>query len=115
MPVESAADRLLFVSPDDFGELATYTPTGGAAVPAIAGIFNDPHISVQNGIEVSASDSMPTFLCRAADLPAAAAGGDAGDTLALAANELHAAVTYRVIDLQPDGTGLVLLTLGAAS
>lgn len=115
MTVESGADRLAFFSPDDFGELGTYTPIGGAAVPAIAGIFNDPHLLVQTGSGAPASDSQPTFLCRAADLPAAAAGGDAGDTLALAASALHQAVTYRVADLQPDGTGLVLLILGRAA
>jgi hypothetical protein len=41
-------------------------------------------------------------------------GGDTGDTLGLAATELHGAVTYRVADLQPDGAGLTLLILAAS-
>ncbi|MEK7764958.1 MAG: hypothetical protein AAB368_01860, partial [bacterium] len=59
------------------GELATYTPFGGAAAPDIAGIFNDPHLPV-DGNDAGVSDFQPTFLCRSVDLPAGAAGGDAG-------------------------------------
>lgn len=106
MTVESAADRLAFLNVDDFGVEATYTPAGDAAVPAIVGIFNDPHLSVAMD-HVNVSDSTPTFTCRSADLPGAAAGGDSGDRL------IVDGVTYSVTDLQPDGTGITIIILGA--
>lgn len=113
MPAESAADRLALLSVDEFGETATYSPAAGAAA-ALRGIFNDPHLGVAlEGGEARTSDSQPTFTVRAADLPAGAAGGDAGDTLALAAGDLHGAATYAVIDIQRDGAGMATLILGA--
>ena len=113
MPVESAADRLSFVSPDEFGEAATYTPAGGAATPGIAGIFNDGQFSAFVGDRGAVSDSQPSFTCRSADLPVGAAGGDVGDTLALAASNTHPPLTFRVVDLQPDGAGITTILLGA--
>lgn len=105
MPVESAADRLTFLDADEFGVEASYTPSGGVNA-AITGIFNDPHLEVIVGDAAPVADSQPTFTCRSADLPAAAAGGDAGDTLAVDG------ITYQVADLQPDGTGMTVITLG---
>jgi hypothetical protein len=115
MPVESAADRLSFLDADEFGEEATYTLAGGGATPGIPGILNDPHLSVLAGDGVEVCDSQPTLLCRSADLPGAAAGGDAGDTLAVAATAVHGAVTYRVAELRPDGQGFTLIVLAASS
>lgn len=108
MTVESDDDRAVFLDTDEFGAAAVYTPAAtGLASDPIAGAFNDPHLAAQFGnVEISAST--PIFTCRAVDLPAAAAGGDAGDTLAVGA------VTYRVVDLQPDGAGMTTLTLGRA-
>lgn len=42
MAVESAADRAIFVSTDDFGVTATYTPSGGAPA-SIPVILDQPH------------------------------------------------------------------------
>jgi hypothetical protein len=107
MTVESPADRLSFLSSDEFGTTATYTPAGGPAVPDIAGIFNRPHLDTfVSGMEITTSDARPTFICQSADLPLAAQGGDAGDTLTIGTD------TYRVVDLQPDGTGMTVLALG---
>src|SRR4051812_36937800 len=107
MPVESAADRLSFLA--DFGEVGTYTAAGGGSTSPL-GIFNSPFMAALMN-EVSTSDTRPTFVCRLADLPAGAQGGDAGDTLSLPANEIHGALSFTVSDLQPDGTGMVCLTL----
>jgi len=115
MPVESAADRLAFLSAGTFGETATYTPSGGSPAPGIPGIFNEAFLSdiARDSDGPTANDTQPTFTCRAADLPAGAVGGDAGDTLALAATETHPAVTYRVAEIRPDGAGMALLILAA--
>jgi hypothetical protein len=110
MTVESSADRLTFLSPAEFGDTATYTPAGGPAVPGIAGILNRPHIDTSVSVspfDVTTSDARPTFICRSADLPPAAQGGDAGDTLTIGTN------TYHVLDLEPDGTGFISVVLGA--
>jgi hypothetical protein len=112
--IESAADRLSFLSPDEFGERATYTIAGGSVSASLVGVFNNPFLTVLED-DVGTSDARPTFVCRAADLPAGARGGDAGDALAIEANDLHAALSYLVADLQPDGAGMVRLTLANAA
>jgi len=106
MPVESAADRLSYLDADEFGVEATYTPAGEVGA-AVAGIYDGPTIVRDLGESAPMIDSKSTFLCRTADLPASAAGGSAGDTL------LIGATTWNVLDLQPDGQGMTLITLGA--
>jgi hypothetical protein len=108
MAVESADDRLSFLSDDEFGDEATYTLAAGGVTSGIKGIFDGPHLDVQFE-NAPVSDRRPSFLCRSADLPDGAADGDAGDTLAVRG------ATYRVIDLQPDAQGMTLLTLGTSS
>ena len=110
-PVESSDDRLAFLNTEEYAEEAIYTPAGGSGVSIQGGILNDPHFEVQTA-DIPLSDGQPTFLCRSEDVPVAASGGDAGDTLALAETDTHPAATYRVLDLQPDGTGMTLLSLG---
>ena len=109
MTVESAADRAVFLNPDEFGATAIYTPHGGPASDPIAGQFDRPNRSASLADLVDTIDARPTFLCRQADLPAAA-DGNADDLLAVAG-----AAIYRVTSIEPDGTGMVLLGLGAAS
>lgn len=104
MSVESADDRAVFLDTDDFGVEATYTPSGQSGV-AVIGVFDAPTVMRDIGESAPLIDSKSTFLCRSADLPALAAGGDAGDTL------LIGAVSRRVVDLQPDGQGMTLITL----
>src|SRR4051794_37148231 len=110
MTIETPADRLTFLSPAEFGSSATYTPAGGPAVPGITGIFNRPHVDTSVSVspfDVTTSDTRRTFVCRSADLPPAAQGGEeVGDTLTIGTD------TYRVIDLQPDGTGFTVVELG---
>lgn len=104
MPAEIAEDRAAFVNVDEFGTLASYTPSGGPAVDDLAGIFDDPHLAVQLG-EATTSDSRPTFTLPSENLPPGAAG-DAGDTLTIDAT------VYDVVDLEPDGTGMTRIILG---
>ena len=111
MPVESAADRAALVSPDDFGETATYTPIGGGPAD-LDGVFNNPFLSVVIGEDAPSSDSQPTFTCNTDDLPGAAAAG-VGDTLALDAENGHPAGSFAVVEINHDGLGMTVLVLGA--
>lgn len=106
MAIESATDRLTFLDTDDFGVEATYTPSGGVGTD-LTGIYDGPTVQRDFGEAISMIGAHPTFLCRTADVPAGAAGGDAGDTLTIGA------VTWRVTDLQPDSQGMTLIGLAA--
>ena len=105
MSIESASDLATFLNVDEFATLAIWRPMAtGIDSDPIPGVFGNPFIPASLG-EAPDADSQPTFLCRSADVPAAAAGGDAGDTLTIAAT------TYRVAELQPDGTGMTFVVL----
>lgn len=104
MPVESDDDRAAFLNSDEFGDSAVYTKLAGGTA-TFTGIFDAPHIAIDLG-EVSISDRRPTFVCRTADLPSGVAGGDSGDTLEVDG------ITYKVIDLEPDGQGMTRIVLG---
>jgi len=107
MPVETDADRAVFLSADEFGDSATYAISGGGS-SLFTGIFDIPHIEVAMW-DASSSDRRPTFLCRTSDVPVGAAGGGAGDTLSVDGT------TYKVVDLEPDGQGMTRIVLGANS
>lgn len=112
MSVESDDDRLIFLSPDEFGGEATYAPKNGAEPYTIVGTFDDEHTSfnpdrwpgheyqMQQGAHFGSTG--PRFLCRSVDL---VRGGKKGDRLTI-----HG-TTYHVTEPQPDGTGLVTLIL----
>lgn len=104
MPVETDADRLVFVDPDDFGVVVTYTPAGGGGASFNA-LFNRPSIDFAVG-EVAAVDRDPWLTCRSSDVPAGARGGDVGDTVTVASE------TWRVVAIKPDGSGMTRIDLG---
>jgi hypothetical protein len=104
MGVESAADRAVFVNPDDFGVTGFYSQNGGAEVE-ISGIFDNAHLMVDQG-EAGVSSLAPVFTCRTADLEAMVMAAARRD------DELRiGAVYYAVTDIQPDGTGMTTLIL----
>ena len=96
MAVESAADRAEFVSTDDFGVAATYNGS-----TTVNGIFDNEYLEAIEGALVGVEASQPRFTCRTADVSSAAHG----DTLAIAG------VTYNVVGVEPDGTGMTTLEL----
>jgi hypothetical protein len=108
MPVESADDRAVFLDAAEFGAEGVYTPFGGAASAAFAGVFDRPSIAAAMGeASVLSIDARPTFCCRESDLPDGAAG-DASDQIAVTGEG-----TFEVISIEPDGQGMALLRLGA--
>ena len=104
MGVESAADRAVFVNPDDFGVTAYITQGGGAEV-AVNGVFDNAHLMVDAG-EAGVSSTAPVITCRTADLALLGLGNArTGDTLRIAA------ISYTLTDVQPDGTGMTTLIM----
>lgn len=80
---------------DEFA--AEVTLTGGEK---IAGIFDDEHHIIQEQ-DGQVSTTAPQVLCRASDVSG----------VALAASVTIGGVAYKVIEKQPDGTGLTALIL----
>jgi hypothetical protein len=95
MPVESADDRAIFISADDFGVTATYK------AGTILGIFDNDFIEVDAGGGVPFAMQQPRFVCRTADVSTAVED----DTLVISA------VTYKIKVRQDDGTGMTTLIL----
>ncbi len=77
MVIESAADRAVFLSTDDFGISATYTPASGSAV-SLSGLFDSGYeeVDLPGAIDVSLALSRSRLVVRTADLPSGAADGD---------------------------------------
>jgi hypothetical protein len=95
MAVETADDRAIFVSVNDFGVAATYN--GGI----ILGIFDNDFIEADAGGGVTFALQQPRFHCRTADVSSAAEG----DALVVGG------VNYTIRVVQDDGTGMTMLVL----
>lgn len=105
MAVETAADRLTFFDADEFAVDVTYTPLSGSAI-AFTGIFDDAHLAVEMGGEAAVSTTAPVLTCRADDLDTLSLGeARQGDGVEIGG------ASYTVTDVQPDGTGIVMLVL----
>jgi hypothetical protein len=100
MGVESAADILDFFELDDFADTATYTPVGGSA-SSVLGIFDAPQANRNATDLMDITIPSPQFVCRTADVPAAADGDEI----------IIRAVTYTVRVVLNDGTGVSTLVL----
>ena len=74
MAVESAADRAVFLGADEFGNAATFTPAGGAAV-SLAVLFDRPHELAELG-EVGMLATAYRAMLRDDDLAAEPVAGD---------------------------------------
>lgn len=100
MAVETPDDLAIFVSVNDFGSAATYTPIGGTA-STVNGIFDNDIVEVDAGGNIPMAIRQPRFLCRTQDI------ADAVDGDALVVNSTN--YTIRVVD--HDGTGMTTLVL----
>lgn len=78
----------------DFGVDSTYTPSGGGS-STVKVIFLNEYYSVDAGT-VGMEMSQPIIVLRTADAPNLAHG----DTFVISA------VTYKVVNVRPDGTGM---------
>jgi hypothetical protein len=104
MPVESAANRLTFLSADEFGVQAAYSQNDAPEV-LVSGIFDRQHLAIEAG-EAAVSGFAVTFTCRADDLAGLPFGKALqGDWLTIGGER------WTVFEPQPDGTGMVTLLL----
>ena len=83
-------DLSVFFDTDEFADSVTYNGV------AIAGIFDNAYFEGQ-GIQ----SAQPVFTCPTASVPDA----KHGDVL------IRAGITYKVVGVEPDGTGITLLRL----
>jgi len=95
--VETADDRLIMLS--DFGVNCTYTPSGGSP-STIKTIFLNEYYSVDAGT-VGMEMSQPIAVIRTADAPNVAHN----DTFVVNS------VTYKSVNVRPDGTGMTEVAL----
>lgn len=94
-----SSDRTTFISSNDFAVEVVYTPDGGDAT-TIAGIFDDEYkaVNTQTG-EVETSP--PQVQVASRDV----LNGAHGDTIK------KSGVTYNIIGIHADGTGMTILIL----
>lgn len=103
MPVESDNDRAHLLA--DFGQLVTFSP--GETYPnrnnetaEITGIFDKAFFEIVGDL-VAADSNQPVIVCRTIDV----AGAERNSMVEIGAD------TYKVVGVEPDGTGITLLLL----
>ena len=100
MSVESDIDRAVFLSVDDFGIAAKFTPQNSFERDII-GIFDNDFVEVDAGGGVGFALQQPRFLCRTSDVLTATQGDK------LRVNSTN----YTVQIVQDDGTGMTTLVM----
>ncbi|WP_430430198.1 head-tail joining protein [Oceanicaulis sp.] len=82
------------------GESVTYTPQGGAGV-SVQGVFTRNYVAVGQDGDLSVESVSPAVSLQSSDAPSAAQG----DGVTVGAH------SYEVVEVQPDGFGMVVLIL----
>lgn len=86
------------------GETVIYTPAGGDPV-SLNGIFTQDYVAVGADGNLQSESVSPAVSLRSADVPLAAQGDEAR----------VAGVDYTVVEVHPDGFGMVTLILHEAA
>lgn len=104
MPVESAADRAVFVNPDEFGAVVTWPVTGGGTVDiAVLSQAGTILLGTLDGPDVQTSEA--TLVVVEASLPA---GATQGQIITFGGTD------FSVRSIEPDGTGFALVRMEEA-
>ena len=98
LEAESAA---VFSNSQEFAEPATYTPQGGSA-RSVTGIFDRVSELTDIGELLAADGVAASYNVHQPDFPEARLG----DALSIRGHD------YRVVGLEPDGTGRIVMVLG---
>lgn len=99
MPVETAADRAVFVA--DFGEPVVWT-RAGVPQPAFLAIFDRPTVSIEFEGAAGTFNRVATLSCPEVSLPA---GVTENDPVAVGGE------AFRCAAIRPDGTGWCVVDL----
>ncbi len=101
MAYDFASDLETVFRTDEFAETALCS-AGGLPPVSIPVIFEGPHVASEfTQAEASVENTSPKAFCRASDV----AGAAHGDTLTIGGK------TWHVVEVKPDGTGVVALIL----
>ena len=98
MALETAQDLLNFFDTETHGSNATVTINGSASTISV--IINKEYFAIA-GESVDVDGTQPVVTCRSTDVT----GIDTSDTIVIDA------VTYNIVNIQPDGTGMTVLIL----
>ena len=103
MPVETDADRAVFVDPDDFGTTVAWWRSFDIEPVRFPAVFDDEYqlISAQLA-DVGVEGSSPQFQCRTVDMPSGAAQADRVEI---------GGKRYSAVEFKPDGTGMTIVRL----
>lgn len=104
MPVESAADRAVFVNPDEFGAVVTWPLLGGGTIDiAVLSQTGTILLGTQDGPDVQTREA--TLVVVEASLPT---GADQGQEITFDGT------VFSVRSIEPDGTGFALVRMEQA-
>jgi len=106
MPIESDADRRMFVEEDDFAVRVAWTHSGGTAT--FSAIFDDDYALIASPyLDAGAEGSTPQFIAPDADIPATGKQDD----VVVVRHGTPSAKSYTVVEFKPDGTGMTVVRL----
>lgn len=110
MAIETDADRLLFLDPEEFGAVAIWTTASGAK-PAISCIYDDSFVALSAGdLEFTQEGGRLQLTMRSADVPADA---NVKNSITVS-SEAIGTKTVKVMEFQPDGTGVTIVRVQEA-
>lgn len=98
MALETAQDLENFFDTETHGSTATVTINGSGS--SISVIINKEYFAIA-GESVDVDGTQPIVTCRSSDVT----GVDTDDTITIDS------VTYNIVNIQPDGTGVTVLIL----
>jgi|TARA_Y100000289_G_scaffold41463_1_gene41095 hypothetical protein len=98
MALETAQDLENFFDTETHGSTATVTINGTGS--SISVIINKEYFAIA-GESVDVDGTQPVVTCRSSDVT----GIDTDDTITIDS------VTYNIVNIQPDGTGITVLIL----
>lgn len=103
MPVETDADRAVFVDGDEFGSEVAWWRRDDVEPTTFTAIFDAEYQLLATPLlDAGVEASGPQIQCRTVDLPAGAAHSDRVEV---------DGTRYRAVEVKPDGTGMTIVRL----
>jgi len=99
MALESASDLAGYFETDSHGSSATITINGSGS--SINVILNKEYFAIDPGLGMEVEGTQPVATGRSSDMT----NVEIGDTIQISS------ITYNIVNVQPDGTGVTALVL----